>query len=97
MSENEKSSKFFNFLFTCFTIFLLSIIGGIAINYILTETIDIAESSSFIVIVFLVSFMFYITNYSSKNKNGKLKGKDKMENQHFASLKELDKKSIYRL
>ena len=90
MGEKESKSKLFTFLFTCITIFVVSAIAGVTLNYLLTDELNITGSSTFIVIIALVSFMFYITS-SSKNKNSKLRGKDKMENQHFASLKELDK------
>ncbi len=90
---NEKKSKFLTFIFTCLTILVISAIGGYTLAYLLFAgefSIPSSNGNIFTMIIFMVAFLFYCMNYSSKS-NSKLKGKDKMENQHFASLKELDK------
>ena len=95
MSKKEKESKFLTFLITMAFIAVGSIIGGVAITHFLyNQPIDLTSSktTSYMMIIFLVATMFYFIAVSnSKNKSGKLRGKDKMENQHFATLKELDK------
>ena len=91
--SKEKGFSLTNFLITSISIVFVSIVGGVLLNYFLTNTVSLTaeDSVTFSFIIFLCLFMFYIISATGKEKNGKLKGKDSMENQHFASLKELDK------
>ena len=91
--SKEKGFNLTNFLITSISIVFVSIVGGVLLNYFLTNTVSLTaeDSVTFSFIIFLCLFMFYIISATGKEKNGKLKGKDSMENQHFASLKELDK------
>ena len=91
--SKEKGFNLTNFIITSLSIVFVSIVGGVLLNYFLTNTVSLTaeDSVTFSFIIFLCLFMFYIISATGKEKNGKLKGKDSMENQHFASLKELDK------
>ena len=91
--SKEKGFSLTNFIITSLSIVFVSIVGGVLLNYFLTNTVSLTaeDSVTFSFIIFLCLFMFYIISATGKEKNGKLKGKDSMENQHFASLKELDK------
>ena len=91
--SKEKGFSLSNFIITSISIVFVSIVGGVLLNYFLTNTVSLTaeDSLTFSFIIFLCLFMFYIISATGKDKNGKLKGKDSMENQHFASLKELDK------
>lgn len=93
-SNNEASSKFMRFLLALFFIFIASLIGGFGVSYIVNDqnfTLAAEKMTPWVTIIFLVVIMFYFVTWQNSKKNGKLRGKDKMENQHFASLKELDK------
>jgi len=90
-NDNGKNSKFLNFIITSVFILIISFIAGNALTYLLFNgEIMSSRSISWITIIALVIFMFYIMANPAKSQS-KLKGKDKMENQHFATLKELDK------
>ncbi len=90
-NDNGKGSKFLNFIITSVFILIISFIAGNALTYFLYDgEIMSSRSISWITIIALVIFMFYIMANPAKSQS-KLKGKDKMENQHFATLKELDK------
>ncbi|MBO5345040.1 MAG: type IV secretory system conjugative DNA transfer family protein [Clostridia bacterium] len=91
--SKEKGFSLTNFIVTSISIVFVSIVGGVLLNYFLTNTVSLTaeDTLTFSFIIFLCLFMFYIISATGKDKNGKLKGKDSMENQHFASLKELDK------
>ncbi len=96
MAKKEKDigSKLFNFILAGVTILVISVIGGYALAYLLGDgefSIPSDYGNTWSFIIFLVAFLFYIMSYSSKSSSHKLRGKDKMENQHFATLKELDK------
>lgn len=88
--NNEKSSKLFNFVLTLLLIAVISFICGNTLTYFLDGAILTEQAYSFTFIFGMIGFLFYIMSNPSKSQS-KLKGKDKMENQHFASLKELDK------
>ena len=91
--SKEKGFSLTNFIITSLSIVFVSIVGGVLLNYFLTNTVSLTaeDTLTFSFIIFLCLFMFYIISATGKDKNVKLKGKDSMENQHFASLKELDK------
>ena len=96
MSE-DKSFNFVNFLITAAMMIIISFIGGIALNYFMNNIFSLTSQTtlSFALIIFGVMFMFYIISVTGKDKDSKLKGKDKMENQHFASIKELNKNYVH--
>ena len=93
MSE-KKGFNFTSFFITSGLILLISIIGGAVISYFM-EPDNFSFTSdttfSFIFILFCVIFLMYILSMSNKDKDTKLKGKKDMENQHFASINELNK------
>ena len=94
MSEkSEKQSSFITFIVTTIFFALLSYIGGVIIGYLLNGSINFTGQTTltYAFIIFLVVFLFYVISVTSKEKDGKLKGKSSMENQHFATLKELNK------
>ena len=75
-------------------IFIVSVAGGLVGNYYLFSAKKFVFDSNSIaitVILFLGLSLFFILSRTMKDKDAKLKGKNAMENQHFASLKELDK------
>ena len=92
----EKNTGFnvFNFLWMSLFMLIISYVAGVFVNYLLLDRVLSFSSSTTITISFLVFLcveLFYIINFSGKDKDSKLKGKKDMENQHFASLKELDR------
>lgn len=93
MANSEKTNRISSFFFTLFIIAFVSCVGAVVFNYYLLDKTISFNSRTFSVAlsIFMVLTIFYIISLSSKNSNGKLRGKDQMENQHFASLKELNK------
>lgn len=94
--SKEKNTGFniFNFLWMSMFMLIVSYVAGLFVNYFLLDRELAFASSTTLTVAFLVFLcveLFYILNFSGKDKEGKLKGKKDMENQHFASLKELDK------
>jgi type IV secretion system protein VirD4 len=91
--SSEKSIRFTTFIITTAFFAVLSYIGGVALNYLLTKNIELSSRKTLAIsiLVFMVVFLFYIISFSGKDKDLKLKGKSSMENQHFATMKELDK------
>ncbi len=91
---SDKKFDFGKFLLTIVFIAIISLVGGTLMNYfLLDKTFSITSSNTLTVgfLIFLCASLFYILTMSGKDKDSKLKGKKDMENQHFASLKELDK------
>lgn len=91
--SKSKSSNFINILIYIAMFFVIAYLGGVGANYLFNQTLDFTSENtlSIAVIIFLGLFLFFIVSYSGKDKAVKLKGKNDMENQHFATLKELDK------
>ena len=91
---NDKSAKLTSFILMSLFLVVVSYAAGVLVNYFLLDRTVSFNSTNTLTVTFLVficSFLFYIISYSGKDKDKKLKGKDSMENQHFASLKELDR------
>ena len=94
MASEKKSFSFSSFFVTMCVLAFVSYVAGIMVNYFLLDKVLSFTSQrvvSMTIIVFLISFLFYVLSVASKDKDTKLKGKSDMENQHFASIKELDK------
>ena len=90
----DKGSKVGMFFLTTILMVVLSYIVGVGINGFLLKDGDMFTSTMTLTIsfvAFLIMFLYYVIVLSGKEKDGKLKGKSSMENQHWASLKELDK------
>ena len=93
MSE-KKSFSFSGFLIAFAFIILGSFVGGVVLNMVMgdgTFSLTSKTTTSWAIIIFAVLFLFYILSLSGKDKSVSLKGKSSMENQHFASMKELNK------
>ena len=91
---SDKKFDFGKFLITILFIAIFSLVGGVLMNYFLLDRVFSITSSNTLTVAFLIflcATLFYILTSSGKDKDTKLKGKKDMENQHFASLKELDK------
>ena len=76
---------------------ILCYVGAILLNLYLLDGVFAPTSEttiSIFIIAFLCSYLLYILSYSQKDKDSKLKGKKDMENQHFATVKELDKNFV---
>ncbi len=91
--KSEKQSSFLTFILTTIFFLILSYAGGVGLNYLMSSTVNFSSRTTltYAFVIFLVVFLFYVISYTSKDKEGRLKGKSSMENQHFASLKELNK------
>ena len=91
--KSEKQSSFLTFILTTLFFLILSYAGGVGLNYLMSSTVNFSSRTTltYAFVIFLVVFLFYVISYTSKDKEGRLKGKSSMENQHFASLKELNK------
>lgn len=88
--DNNLSSKAFNFILTTLLIIFIAFVCANTLTYFLDGAILTEQAYSFAFIFGMIGFLFYIMSSPAKSQS-KLKGKDKMENQHFATLKELDK------
>lgn len=91
---SEKKFDFSKLLVATLSIAVISMTGGVLMNYFLLDKVFSLTSSNTLTmafLIFLVAFLFYVLTTSNKKDDSKLKGKKDMENQHFASLKELDK------
>ncbi len=98
MSTSKKGFNWSGFFVAMLSCALISFASGVFINYFLIEGVISFGSTntlSMAFLVFMICFLWWIVNYSNKHSQGKLKGKDAMENQHFATLKELDKNFIH--
>ena len=95
MSE-KKPFSLTSFAITFLMLLVIAFIGAIAFGYLLDGTVSITSSTtiSTAIILFGVMFLFYIISATGKDNHGKLKGKSSMENQHFASLRELNKNFV---
>ena len=95
MADNKKpfGEKVGNFLFWLLIFAAGSYLAGVIIAKYLFNTPNFEFYSSDVLtatfIVFSVSFLFYILR--DKKDDTSFKGQKDMENQHFASLAELDK------
>lgn len=90
----ENKFRWSTFLFTTGIFLVIGYISGILINMFLLKggfSLTSTSTLAFFFIIFSVAELLYILSLTSKNKDGKLKGKSSMENQHFATLRELDK------
>ena len=93
MSE-KKGFNFTSFFITSGFIALISVIGGAIVSYFMDAdhfSLTSDTTLSFVFILFCVIFLMYVLSMSNKDKDTKLKGKKDMENQHFASINELNK------
>ncbi len=91
---SERKFKWSSFLaFTAILLVLSYVLGIIANIFLFKNPFSMGNSVvlAFTFIVFIVGFLLYILSITSKDKDTKLKGKSSMENQHFATLRELDK------
>ena len=93
MSKDKKSFSFTNFLIAMLALVVVSFILGTLLNYFMNGVVSLTSDNTltFTFLVFIVCFLVYIIIASNGSKDSKLKGKSDMENQHFASLRELDK------
>lgn len=91
MADKDKSTSRLTFLVGIAFIALGAVIIGCLLNYFLTKKVFGDNTFVFALIAFLVMFLFFVLSRTDKNKDSKLKGKSSMENQHFATMKELDK------
>lgn len=90
----ERRFSFPSFIITTIVMFIASYILGVVVNLYLLDGVLAFFSSTTIaatLVPFFIMFMFYIVSLISKDKDLKLKGKNMMENQHFATTKELNK------
>ncbi len=93
MSDSDKKSKLVVYAIAFVLILIVSMVVGVLGNmYIFNGGFSLTSPTtlSIAVIIFLMVFLFFILS-RGKDKDAKLKGKNSMENQHFATLKELDK------
>ncbi len=90
----ENKFKLSTFLITTVVFAILSYVIAILVNAFLFNNgvsfVDKGTLSVFL-IIFCIAFLLYVLSLSGKEKDGKLKGKSSMENQHFASINELNK------
>ncbi|MBQ8451156.1 MAG: type IV secretory system conjugative DNA transfer family protein [Clostridia bacterium] len=91
--EKNFSEKIIMFFVGIILIAIGSYAGGVALNYLLSKRVDLTSKTTltFAIILFLVIVLFFILTRSNSDDKVKLNGKKSMENQHFASLSELDK------
>ncbi len=92
LSENK--FKWSSFLITAVVFFVIAYICGICVNAFLLKNEFSMTSKTVLAMTFIlfsIAFLLYILSLTSKDKDGKLKGKSSMENQHFATVRELDK------
>lgn len=90
----ERRFSFPSFIITTIVMFIASYILGVVVNLYLLDGVLAFFSSTTIaatLVPFFIMFMLYIVSLISKDKDLKLKGKNMMENQHFATTKELNK------
>ncbi len=90
----ENKFKLSTFLITTVVFAILSYVIAILVNAFLFNNgvsfVDKGTLSVFL-IIFCIAFLLYVLSLSGKEKDGKLKGKSSMENQHFASINEPNK------
>lgn len=90
----ERKFTWPSFLITTVVMFVVAYVIGNLLNiFLFKNPLDMFSSTTISVtlVIFFVAFMLYIVSLISKDKDGKLKGKNMMENQHFASMKEINK------
>ena len=91
-SSREKGFNFLNFLLVSIFLVVVSVVAGICLNIFVFDagfTLG-GDGGTLAVIIFMCAFLFYILTMSNKDDH-KFKGKKDMENQHFASIQELNK------
>ena len=93
MSE-KKEFNFTGLIITTLFIIIISFVGGAILSYFMSpDTFELFSDTTLglIFIIFCAIFLMYILSVTGKDKDSKLKGKKDMENQHFASINELNK------
>ena len=92
MSSENKKNKFGNFLLNLLLIAFFSVVGGVVVNYFLGDgTISLTSGSTPTIIFILFALAFLWLLLKETKDDGTFKGQKDMENQHFASLDELNK------
>ncbi len=90
----ENKFKLSTFLITTVVFAILSYVIAILVNaFLFNNSVSFVDKGtlSVFLIIFCIAFLLYVLSLSGKEKDGKLKGKSSMENQHFASINELNK------
>ena len=93
MSE-KKEFNFTGLIISTLFIIIISFVGGAILSYFMSpDTFELFSDTTLglIFIIFCAIFLMYILSVTGKDKDSKLKGKKDMENQHFASINELNK------
>lgn len=93
----EKSFSITSFITMTVMMIVIAFIAGAALNYFMGDgTFSLTSSTtlSWALIAFGIMFLFYIISLTGKEGKFSFKGKSSMENQHFASMKELNKNFV---
>jgi hypothetical protein len=91
-SAREKGFNFLSFIAVTVFLIVVSVVAGICLNIFVFDngfTLG-GDGGTLAIVIFMCAFLFYILTASNKDDH-KFKGKKDMENQHFASIQELNK------